>query len=86
MAAPIGHRIELYTMRELHLELLLSPRELLNPLGEPCRLAGLEVGGLFEGVEVCEFVRIRLALVASVIRVHVIGVSTLVLFLGVGAR
>jgi hypothetical protein len=65
-------------MRELHLELLLSPCELLNPLGKPSRLAGLEVvvGGVV--IEVCEFVRIRLAFVAAL--------TVLVLVLVVGAR
>lgn len=92
MATPIRHRIELYTMRELHLELLLSPRELLNPLSKPSRLSGLEVvvgGGVFWGmIEVDKLVRIRLALLAalSVLLVPIPDFAALCLFLGVGAR
>lgn len=85
MATPIRHRIELYTMRELHLELLLSSCELLNPLGKPSRLAGLEVSGLFGGVEVGELVRIRLALVLALAAILAV-VPVSVLFLSVGAR
>lgn len=88
MATPIRHRIELYTMRELHLELLLSPRELLSPLGKSSRLLGLKVvvGGVV--IEVCELVRIRLAFVTAlvVIPVFTVLVLALVLVLVVGAR
>ena len=79
-------------MRELHLELVLSPRELLNPLGKPSRLAGLEVGGVVGGVEVGELVHIRLTLVAALAVILVsapvpVPVSVvLALVLGVGAR
>lgn len=46
MAAPVRHRIELYAMRELHLERLVKPNELVGLLRNASRLANLVVDPL----------------------------------------